>query len=255
MKVLHMAWGRRCDERPGMKRKGGSITKKSILFFFVIMVLFAPHAHSEIYYNFTDANPWLDVNQGGPNYCWAASAADMLAWSGWGVSSNPLVVYNDITSHWPDNPGSSATAISWYLNGGYSIPGGNYYPIVDAWNVMQVGYSMNAIVSGITAKDAVDILIMPTGASVGHYLTVWGYQTDATGNVDGLYITDSESQAAILQEISVWQTNGQWDTSYGNDYIYGVTALEQNSAPMPGAILLFGPCFMGLVAIRRRFKK
>ena len=45
--------------------------------------------------------------------------------------------------------------------------------------------------------------------------------------------------------------NRDWYLFHGGHYRHD----ENNTTPMPTAALLFGPCFIGLAAIRRRFKK
>jgi len=192
---------------------------------------------------------WQDVNKSPANadddyLCWAATAANVLAWGHWGTSAHPTSasIFQDFVEHWTDNAGYMSWAWKWWLNG--SPPpyntyayidvagGGNYFPemsfsayyrgasggnlltTLDAW--MHQGYGVG--------------LILRKGSS-SHAVTAWGFSYDSTTTVPqykGIFITDSDDgQNALMYYSLTWQSNYWYlGEGYAGWQLYGLQALK-----------------------------
>src|SRR5512135_3541202 len=53
------------------------------------------------------------------NMCWAASAADILAWGGWTTSAfnTEAKIFQQVKNYWTNGAGHVDNAWSWWING------------------------------------------------------------------------------------------------------------------------------------------
>lgn len=202
--------------------------------------------------------------------CWAATAANMLEWTGWGFIYSPVVDFMNntddflyhINQHSTPNGSKIEYALRWWFDGELHWPGENWseedvqggcfwahaYDYTDyvLWsyddpnNVQQIdewlhdGYAV-----GITIHNR------NTGKG-GHCITVWGYEYDVLYDpatnphnyYKGLYATDSDDRKHLtnppdlLKYVKLeYNTSGDF-WQFGSYKIDGVTALK----PFPGEL-------------------
>ena len=197
---------------------------------------------------------WSDVNKqsvvGPPDslLCWATSASNALAWTGWwGWNSNTNAyianasdIYNKFLGSWSNTIGAPTYAYEWWMTNRTQsvLPGGavfpsaglNFYPGVD---VQTGGSSVTAFAKNdapdniynmlntyINADRAIVAQIdVPSGpGTVGpysHSVTVWGWDPVALQ----LFITDSDDGATALKTYQFYQAGGQvYIDNYTNLY-------------------------------------
>ncbi len=213
--------------------------------------------------------------------CWAASASNMLVWTGWrgpGGINNADAMFRYFCDHWTDKGGRTSYGWEWWLTGvnpsagwtGWSqvdVPGGGFYPSVNFSDYFHETWTSSQ------AMSAVDTYIhngYGPGLAVydgGHAITVWGFQYDTadTDYYTGVWVTDSDDDKSnppypdTLRYYDVSLSGGHWylQDFYGTSAwsIEGVMALERNPGivpiPAPGAILL-GSIGVGVISWLRR---
>ena len=156
--------------------------------------------------------------------CWAAAAANMLTWTGWGVMphSQFMDVEDVIFKEFVDNfqygdsrGGSTDAGITWFFNGEYPRGETSDQPKQGTGNYLGISAEpylkvLNSGYTGVTfsqIKQATESL--QQGASVevsvrynylgGHALTCWGYTVDERYSIDdpnyysGLIVSDSDN--------------------------------------------------------------
>lgn len=143
-------------------------------------------------------------------YCWGATTANILTWSGWAANSPYAFADEDETfeyfiDYWKNEGGLEEDALTWFFNGtgtgtGISVPveGGNLFPQLDVYDY---------IVTGKVAKETDTLLYtlmdcFNAGYGVGyaiysdsglaHAISGWGYEIDDSGNT-WLWYSDSDS--------------------------------------------------------------
>jgi len=184
---------------------------------------------------------WSDVNKtsviGNPDslLCWAASASNALAWTGWrgwdsGTStyiSTTAAIYAQFDAGWGNHTGSAIYAYEWWMtdhttansNFGETLDsqGKNFYPGVVS-DPHLAGSVVNFVQDGVANqiynflgtyinddRGIVASIDVPNGpGQIGpysHAVTVWGW--DPTLNL--IYITDSDDGVMALQTYSFFQ--------------------------------------------------
>ncbi|WDP88776.1 MAG: hypothetical protein HUN04_03115 [Desulfobacter sp.] len=215
--------------------------------------------------------------------CWAATAANILAWTGWGdVVGDADDIFEYYQAHWTDVGGNAYFAWEWWFDGenemqgesGWSqvdVPGGGFWAAtyslddyvfstfessVDALAMRNIEYSLT--------QGYATALGLADGGTGGHSVTCWGYEYDADGNYLGIWITDSdddkgdETPEDELVYYAVNSENGLWYLAdfYGTDhwYITEVQGLSSMPAavPLPSAMLLFGGGLAMLALAKRK---
>ena len=245
------------------------------------------------YVNYTAADPWVDaekspLNNNSTNLCWAAAAANVLWYTGWGRTSNfhsTDDIYNYYINHWTDAGGMMNYAWLWWFDGtngaqgqaGYSqvdVPGGDFYTRTDYTSAYHHQWLLSQAMSSVSAylrsNYGVAMGIYTSGGSGAHAITVWGYDYDPANpsTYYGLWVTDSDDDKNLVTppdrlryydvtyttvgNIQAWYLQNFYGAN--NWYISQVQALAMDPAfvtPEPGTLLiLLGGGAM--LAIRRR---
>jgi hypothetical protein len=205
------------------------IQSLSNILFFLIVLLFAHNlkAESEFRIDLTYGGTWHDAEKSSSNknddwLCWAASAANVLTWSKWGVKAD-FETEDDIflyfTQHWSDHPlGSPREAWRWWFTGenrgnsGAEVikAGGRFWPEV-AFPTSKWGSPAGSLFRGIgqnqlkrdpyiirrLLEDGYGIVLQIVQPTIGdsrnsHMITLWGFRYNWLNNFKGILITDSD---------------------------------------------------------------
>ena len=147
--------------------------------------------------------------------CWAATASNMLEWTGWGFAGGMVKsdqMFDYFEEHWTDEGGLPEYAIEWWLNGtngkagspGWSqvdVAGGNFYPAFDHNSYIEFDSNsanvMNHIDDWTAAGYGMGLSLR--GGGLAHEVTCWGYNYDAAdpdGYV-GVWISDSDNDKGV----------------------------------------------------------
>lgn len=210
----------------------------------------------------------------GDNLAWAAVAANILAWTGWGtpIYDTAQKITGNFETHWTQDPGLMEYGWRWWLTGyeptttentaQVTISGGAYWPEYNFFNYFHenwANFSEGMWSHGEQLLPIIDdYLRSGYGVTVALYgeetkaLTVWGYEYDTDGNYTGLWITDAIDPLHDMILLSVKLRDGLWYVDVENHYGYqdwfirGVQALEQRPPesqqpiPEPGTFFLMG---------------
>ena len=226
---------------------------------------------------------WVDAEKSPTNteddlMCWAAAAANILEWTGWGKTASMTTtdhMFDYFQDHWTDVGGLMEYAWDWWFDGtnnssgwsGWSqvdVPGGGFYPS------KKFGSYYHEQAGGSTALPSIDTFLR-AGYGVtlavygpgGHAITCWGFNFDPNdpSRYYGLWITDSDddkSQTAPpdrLRYYEVRKSGLRWylEDFYGSDswYIGEIQAMDRMNpmTPEPGVLALLGA---GAVVLLRR---
>jgi hypothetical protein len=225
---------------------------------------------------------WQDANKspGNPDddlLCWAAAAANVLAWGGWTTPAYTTTagIFQHYIDHWTNNVGWTSYAWRWWFDGSppptssgaqVNVPGGgNFFPGVnfadyyrEVWNNV-----MAAIDNYLHQGYGVTITVIRGGSGQGHVLTVWGFDYAYVNNqkvYQGIYVTDSDDGVSGLKYYAVSLSRNVWWLSgfYNGWYFNTADALHLKPSPVPtpvpsGLLLLSsGLVGVGLKLWRRR---
>ena len=165
----------------------------------------------------------IDAEKGGvgdTQLCWAATAANMLYWSGWGQNIAGLTVNNedDLLSYYneyfSDEAGYLTRAIEWFFTGDYEVPpedaddvarlvkngGGSFYTTVDLDSVLLSDFDNKTCIANLAGwlnNGNVSYLSISWDVG-GHAVTCWGFNYDLGLNANnrayytGVWISDSD---------------------------------------------------------------
>ncbi len=244
------------------------------------------------YMNFDNwGGTWWDAEKSPTNpaddqLCWAATAANVLAYTGWGYvdgmsTSDDMFAY--FVSHWTNLGSLMDFAWEWWFDGtndsqgwsGWSqvsTPGGGFYPYADFWSYYHeewtTSHSMAAVDQFLHLGYGIG-LAMYTDTGGAHAITCWGYNYDpeTPSKYLGIWVTDSDDDKYYTTppdrlryyDVACNDTNGRWylQDFYGstNWYIGGVEALQSMALiPEPATMLTLVVGLAGL-ALRRRYHK
>ncbi len=210
---------------------------------------------------------WHDAEKSPSNteddlLCWAATASNVLAWTGWGdvdgmTNSDENFAY--FQDHWTDAGSLMRFGWEWWLDGtnssqgwsGWSqvdVAGGGFYPSDSYGDYAHIAQapanSMATVDSYLRSGYGVGLGIYGPG---GHAITAWGvnYTAGNPSDYQGIWVTDSDDSKYIegaadrLRYYEVENVSGSWylQDYYGSDswYIDVVAGLEQSpyAAPAP----------------------
>ena len=209
------------------------------------------------YFNYQNfGGTWWDAEKSPANpdddyMCWAASASNVLQWTGWGDVAGLKTsdaIFSYFVQHWTDNGGLMQYGWEWWFNGtnemqgrrGWSqvnVPGGDFYPTYDFSQYLSVEsnprLAMTAIKNNLQAGNGVGIGIYTRKG--GHAITAWGIRYDsATNQPLGIWVTDSDdsdSQANppdLLQYYAVDNLGGKFylRNFYGTTDVWYIGEVE-----------------------------
>jgi hypothetical protein len=193
--------------------------------------------------------------------CWAATASNMLEWTGWGVAGGMtendefLDYYEDHVTDW----GSLIEyGIEWWFNGNLPCPDHTKWSQEDVdvdgfsthtWSTytkLSAGGDdiLPDIRNWITSGYAVGLSIYPTSGPGGHAITCWGVNVDTSKDPLtewddhhlGIWVTDSDSHKGMADAPDVlryyeveWDAVNSWwwMPNYGGGWkISGAVGLE-----------------------------
>lgn len=157
--------------------------------------------------------------KGDTELCWAATASNMLYWSGWGKNTGSITARREddlldyFKSNFTDAPGYMDSALKWFFSGKYDdhgdkdapklkkIDGGGFFKSVAGSNYLKVNSNpltvMDSIVNNLKAGDICGLGIA-WSKSGGHAITCWGFSYNASVKSNnknyytGLWISDSD---------------------------------------------------------------
>jgi PKD repeat protein len=161
---------------------------------------------------------WFDDGEGNPGInwpgneddlmCWAATASNVLRWTGWGHGASADVIFLYFQYHWTDYAGNMRYAWDWWFDGtnptqgepGYTgsqvdRAGGGFWPNRNfydyyTWSSSESNALPN-IESFLRAGYGVGLSI---AGDIAHAITCWGFDYDPS-NPDkyvGIWVTDSD---------------------------------------------------------------
>lgn len=244
------------------------------------------------FFNFDDqSNIWRDADKSQENpdddwMCWAAAAANILDWAGWGTDlyNTAQDIFANFQDSWTNAGGLMQYAWNWWFDstvppsqagwsqlnqGGWSSSGSgggyqsqyNFFEYFhEDWAAFDQETSLWTNGSGL--MDTIDqyiqqgfgtTLAVYNGMS-GHALSVWGYEYDEYGDYTGVWVSDSDDYASDLKLLSValdsdtnlWYLDQSNYYGYNGWFIGGVQALDHKPVPEPGTLILIALGLLGL---------
>lgn len=233
------------------------------------------------------------------NYmCWAAASANILSYTGWGVAAgngftSEDAIFQYFQDHWTDQGGTPYYGINWWFNGinpavgtddwsQVDVSGGGFFKdanidLLDYYTwTTDNGKALEMIGEYLLAGYGVTLSL--SNGTLGHAVTVWGYDydDDNSGSYLGIHITDSDNSKNtdtppdLLSYYNVSMQDNTWylENFYGTDswYIEDVQALaqipddllqtltdtsQQVAVPLPGTLWLLGITLLTAVGRHR----
>jgi len=211
---------------------------------------------------------WHDAEKSSDNteddsMCWAAQTANILAWTGWGMTGGMTDtdgMFGYFQDHWTDQGGNAYFGLDWWFDGtndkqgqsGWSqvdVPGGGFYPGLNFSDYRHLDTTDAAAMAWV---DSYINNGWATGLSLSgpgdHAVTCWGFNSDSTGSTYyGVWITDSDDDkggpaprpdALHYYDVSYSNPDGVWRLQdyYGSDdwYITEVIGMEPVPTSAPG---------------------
>lgn len=198
--------------------------------FFVLVIFFSfqtIYADSEFRLDQAFGGEWYDAEKSKGNrdddwLCWASSAANVLAWTGWGTDAGFKTeddIFRYYSEHWTDHPsGSPRRAWQWWFTGAGSSKkgakvikeGGAFWPDVEfptyKWKSPK-GALFRGIGKNKLKRDPYILrklleegygvalqIVQPQddGERNSHMITLWGFRYDNNNPFKGILITDSD---------------------------------------------------------------
>jgi len=160
-----------------------------------------------------DETPFADADKtgaGDSNMCWAAVAANLLAWSGWTADEDDT--FNIFRDQFEDKAGYIYDALRYYFT--------DYIPGVSAERVVvresRSHMLLDFIVSAVHEGKGVAIKMAYPDKKIGHFLSIYGYQYIAEEDNYILYFTDSDDGLHQMRQFRVaWNdARSRWEIQY-----------------------------------------
>ena len=224
------------------------------------------------------------TGKGDTLHCWAATSANMLAYTGWG-NVNGFRTEDDIfayfTSNFTDDGSNTGYGNQWFMTGRYNAPM-NWAQLTTTgsggfWPNESIDYGYKSVYSdGVSGLQsllgylqkgyAVGLSIGwygSVGRDGGHAVTAWGVTYDSAGNFLSLLISDSDNNYGrgvnapdTLNELFlVYNAAGYYtfsNSGWGTGRLDGFNYLAAMPVPEPPAFMLFGLGLIGMILMRRK---
>ena len=210
---------------------------------------------------------WQDANKTNngddDEFCWAAAAANLLAWGNWGTTTynTAQTIFANFKAHWTDAMGQMNYGWQWWLNGlqpparGYTgstvnaAGGGNYWSSILAADYFYLNGTTSVLLD--TIKQAFAAGYGVTGGIINsstlkqHAITIWGYEYDATNAYTGMYLTDADDGITGLRYVPLIKIGDYWTLSgdYAGWQLREIQAFGQRGGQLNTAV--FGGMGMG----------
>jgi hypothetical protein len=141
------------------------------------------------------------------NMCWAAAAANLLAWAGWAADEDDA--FDIFRAHFEDKPGYVYDALSYYLANYETGVSVEMVSVREARSHMLLDF----IVSAVHEGKGVAMKITYPGKEIGHFLTIYGYRYLAVEDNFILYFTDSDDGLHQMRQFKVeWNdADNRWE--------------------------------------------
>ncbi|MDH3829662.1 MAG: hypothetical protein OET21_19720 [Desulfobacterales bacterium] len=141
------------------------------------------------------------------NMCWAAAAANLLAWAGWAADEDDT--FDIFRAHFEDKPGYVYDALSYYLANYETGVSVEMVSVREARSHMLLDF----IVSAVHEGKGVAMKITYPGKEIGHFLTIYGYRYLAVEDNFILYFTDSDDGLHQMRQFKVeWNdADNRWE--------------------------------------------
>lgn len=264
------------------------LKKNRFLLIFVIFMgmLYTSKASANSYYLWYDwGGTYHDAEKSPTNeeddlMCWAASTANILAWTGWGSNIGDADdIFSYFQDYWTDDGGHVVLGTDWWFDGtnnfqGYTgwsqvdvTGGGGFYEGYDIDNYLlqfnATDWAM-AIINSLLFNGYATSLGVSDGVDISHAITCWGFEYNEESFFQGIWVTDSDDDknesnpSDVLKYYDVLLVEDRWYLQdfygYNTIYINDVIGLAGMPAPEPATILLFGIGLLGIAGINRKRK-
>jgi hypothetical protein len=221
---------------------------------------------------------WSDVekspiDEGDDEMCWAATAANILAWTGWGFRDGMTdadEIFGYLTDHWSNEGGMPYFAWDWWFDGDHIrqgwagwaqvvVPGGGFWPDVafnDFYRTEVFDWNMGSkVASFLRAGYAVGLAVTGPG---NHAISCWGYSFEYPNILEctGVWVTDSDDDKDSLDPpdqlryYALRHADDRWylEDFYGSDEWY-ISDAQGLAIPEPTSIVTL---VLGAWGITRR---
>ena len=191
---------------------------------------------------------WVDAEKSPTNgeddlMCWAAAAANVLEWTGWGqvdgmTDTDDMFEY--FQDHWTDEGGIMQFGWDWWFDGtnasqGWNdwsqvdVAGGGFYPSESFFSHYRVQSNDSLALAAVDQylHAGYGVAIGVYNDPYGHAITSWGvnYNPDDPSDYYGIWVTDSDDSkrwddpADRLRYYEVEEVSGRWYLQgfYGSD--------------------------------------
>jgi hypothetical protein len=169
--------------------------------------------------------PFADADKtevGDLNMCWAAAAANLLAWSGWVLDEDDA--FDIFRDYFADKPGYVYDALNYYFASYETGVRAEMVSVREYRSQMLIDFIVDAVHEG----KGVAMKITYPGKEIGHFLTIYGYRYLADEDNFILYFSDSDDGLHQIQQFKVeWDdANQRWKIQYLYRDYYLVYALS-----------------------------
>lgn len=188
---------------------------KKISFVSLGVMVWCGTAYAELSY-FPDVNKTYDDDT---QMCWAAAAANTLAWTGWGIG-NEYDIMKEFKDYYPDVQGAAYNAWVDYFSW--------HYPSFDLNDYFQSSNPFIPTLANCWLSAGYGV----TFDTTGHTMTLWGVDTNSQGiGVRVRYSNSDDNFTGVRTQDIIYQ-----DGSYYFGYVGGYSSMGQLMAlaPNPG---------------------